>query len=302
MSLIHQCVQSVSSIVRRNQVIARTLLNCIPDWHVRITIPQIGKLRIRMRRNRSLWLRPPLTHEWYPLAALKAVMRPGDVVWDVGANLGLYARWFVTHLKAGKVCSFEPMSENLPELKYNLDLGGVSDKVQVLPWALSDVDGEVEFQVDDMQSASGAVNAVYEGGPSRARAALGLPPKIEKVTSRTIDSIMERGELPVPDVLKIDIEGAERMLLDGGAHFFASSPSCLLIETHGLDVSRRCLEFLFDRGFQVAACVRPERHPKRHMLLDRGFLDVMDDQYDAHFIVACKGGRAIPEELDYTSL
>ncbi|MES2597883.1 MAG: FkbM family methyltransferase [Verrucomicrobiota bacterium] len=302
MSLIHQCVRSVSSVVQRNPALARTLLNCIPDWHMHVTIPEIGKLRVRMRRNRSMWLRPPLTHEWYPLAALKAVVKPGDVVWDVGANLGLYARWLVTHLKAGRVCSFEPMSENISELKHNLELGAVTDKVQVVPWALSDVDGEVEFQVDDMQSASGAVSSVCDGKASKARAALGLPPKTEKVTSRTIDSILDKGELPAPDVLKIDIEGAERMLLDGGTRFFSNSPACLVLETHGLEVSKSCLEFLFDHGFQVAACVRSERNPKRHMILERSFIDLMDDQYDAHFIIATKSGRTIPAELDYVNL
>ena len=139
---------------------------------------------------------PPLTHEWYPLAALRAFVRPTDTVWDVGANLGLYARWLVTHLKARHVCSFEPMAENLPELRHNLALGKVTGQVTVVPWAISNVDGEVEFQVDDMQSASGAVNAVYEGKACRARAALGLPPKVEKVASRTIDSILKAAGTP----------------------------------------------------------------------------------------------------------
>lgn len=298
MTFLHTAV----AIVRRSPTLSRIALRCVPDAHMHITIPQIGRLRIRMRRNRSLWLRPPLTHEWYPLAALKAFVRPGDIVWDVGANIGLYSRWLVTHLKAGHVYAFEPMSANLPELKYNLSLGDVTDRVTVVPWALSNADGDVEFQVDDMQSASGAVNAVYEGKACRARSALGLPPIVEQVASRTIDSILEQEELPAPNVLKIDIEGAERMLLDGGETFFRSGSPRILIETHGLVVSKQCLEFLFDHGFHVAACVPETSHPKRHMRLHRDVLPRMHDQYDAHFIIASKHADDIPDELDYANL
>ncbi len=302
MSVVSRVLRPVANVVRRHPALARFTLACVPDWHTYITIPQIGKVRIRLRRNRSLWLRPPLELELYPLATLRAFVRPTDTVWDVGANLGIYARWLVTHLKARHVCAFEPMAENLPELRHNLALGKVIGQVTVVPWALSNVDGEVEFQVDDIQSASGAVNVVYEGKACRARAALGLPPKVEKVMSRTIDSILKAGELPPPDVLKIDVEGAERMLLDGGREFFRRASPRLIIETHGLEVSKQCLEFLFDHGYSVAGRVPPSWHPRQHLRLDRAVLDRMTDQYDVHFIVAAKLPADLPLELDYANL
>ena len=103
MRLIHLYLRRAVNAVRTRPALARLALSCLPDWHLHITIPQIGKFRIRLRRNRSLWLRPPLTLERYPLAVLRAVVRPTDTVWDVGANLGLYARWLVTHLHARHV-------------------------------------------------------------------------------------------------------------------------------------------------------------------------------------------------------
>ena len=156
-------------------------------------------------------------------------------MWDVGGNIGLYARWLAMHLAAHHVYTFEPMSENLCELDYNIRNSGVVDRITIVPWALSDVDGDVEFQIDDIQSASGTIGAVSGGGASAGRLALGLPPKTEKVRSRTIDSIIETGELPSPNVLKIDVEGAERMVLEGGKNFLASAMPRLVIETHGLE-------------------------------------------------------------------
>jgi FkbM family methyltransferase len=298
MNLLHPVI----NVVRRYPLISRLLLGCVPDVHWHIYIRQIGKLRIRLRRNRSLWLRSPLTHEWYPLAALKAFVKPADTVWDVGANIGLYARWLTTHLNAKQVCSFEPMSENLPELEYNVKLGGVADRVMILPWALSNTDGEVDFQVDDIQSASGAVNSVYAGAACRARSALGLPPKIEKVMSRSVDSLLRDGTLPVPDVIKLDIEGAEGLFLEGAKTFFSQHSPKILIETHGLEVSKQCLAFLFDHGFAVAACVPETWQPHRHMRLERAVLSRMSDPYDTHFIIAAKNAADIPDTLDYANL
>lgn len=302
MSVVSRILRPVANVVRKHPALARFTLACVPDWRTHIAIPQIGKVRIRLRRNRSLWLRPPLELELYPLATLRAFVRPTDIVWDVGANLGIYARWLVAHLNARHVCSFEPMAENLPELRHNLALGKVTDRVTVVPWALSNVDCEVNFQVDDVQSASGAVNSVYNGEACRARAALGLPPKIERVKSRTIDSILTAGELPPPDVLKIDVEGAERMLLDGGEAFFRRASPRLLIETHGLGVSKQCLEFLFDHGYTVAARVPAHWHADGHMKLDRSVLGRMVDQYDAHFIAAAKRPEDVPDKLDLVNL
>src|SRR6476660_10382098 len=89
--------------LRRNKTLGRIALKCLPDWHRNIDIPGIGKLRIRLRRNRSLWIRHAFTHEWYPLSILKGFVGPTDVVWDVGANIGLYSRILVQRLNARHV-------------------------------------------------------------------------------------------------------------------------------------------------------------------------------------------------------
>lgn len=302
MRQVERHVGRLAAWLRGHPAWARAALRCIPDAHRHIRIPQIGRLRIRLRRNRSLWLRPPLAHEWYPLAALRAFVRPADTVWDVGGNIGLYARWLAAHLAARRVYTFEPMSDNLADLDYNIRIGGVADRVTIVPWALSDVDGEIEFQIDDMQGASGTISAVSGGGASAGRSALALPPKSEKVRSRTIDSILAGGELPPPDVLKIDVEGAERLVLEGGRTFFASAAPRLVVETHGVDVSRQCLEFLLDLGYTTAACVPEAVDLGRHMIVERSYLSRIVDPYDAHFIMAAKNARSIPARLDYARL
>lgn len=296
MSFIRSVARDTGQWVRKRPALSRWLLRCLPDCHVQVTVPTVGLMRVRLRRNRSYWLRAPLELERYPMALLRAMVKPEHTVWDVGANLGLYARWLVAVPGARRVVSFEPMSANLPDLRYNLALGGVTDRVTVVPCALADTEGEVEFQVDDMQSASGTVNAVTGGKPCAARAAVGLPPLTEKVLCRTVDGILRTGELPRPDVMKIDVEGAEHLLLRGGDHFFREGHPRLMIETHGLDVARRCLEFLFDRGYHVAACVNPDWVPGRFMHLKRDVLGRMVGMYDVTFLAASKDVSELPQQ------
>src|SRR5262245_8748721 len=100
--MIGRSARAVASWFRRRPRLASWALKLLPDVPITIRIPGIGPFRIRARRNRSFWLRDPLANEGFPLAALRAVVRPGDVVYDVGANIGLYTRYCATVLGAGR--------------------------------------------------------------------------------------------------------------------------------------------------------------------------------------------------------
>src|ERR1700680_777075 len=85
----------------------RLALQRIPNLSWTLHIESIGRFRVHLRRNRSLWLRRPLESESVPFAMLRRIVRPGDVVFDVGANVGLYSRYLVNTLGAGRVFAFE---------------------------------------------------------------------------------------------------------------------------------------------------------------------------------------------------
>jgi FkbM family methyltransferase len=293
----------VARFVRQRPLVAKYALRCLPDWHIYVNVPQLGKMRIRLRRNRSYWLRNAFTHEWYPLSILKSLVRSSDTVWDVGANIGLYSRVLVQWFHAERVIAFEPMSENLPELRFNLELGKITDRVQVVPWALGNIDAEVDFQVDDMQGTSGTLDCIRNGAACMGRAALALPPKTERVSCRTVDSIIDARELPTPDVIKADVEGAEMLLLSGGRRFLNGQGARLLIETHGVDESgmeviRSSLRFLFDAGYAVAACVPDSWCPTRHMRLEPSMIAQVRDQSDVLFIAASKNPEDLPHAVE----
>lgn len=118
------------------------------------------------------------------------------VVWDVGANVGLYAI-FAARMGA-TVHAFEPDPEFLGHFQENLDLNG--QPVSVHEFALSDEDGETTLYTDGIEGMSPTLAAGRGEGRGQMR-----------VGTRRGDSL----DLPTPDVLKVDVEGAEASVLDG---------------------------------------------------------------------------------------
>ncbi len=225
----------------------------------RINVRDIGPMVINLRRNRGFWLRDPLEQEVFMLSALRRLVSPDNVVFDVGANVGLYVRALIQQCKAKKVIAFEPATENRAYLERNIRLGNCQDRVQVVSVALADYDGMDEFQVDDVSSTSGVLNIVTQGKASISRRRFGFPPKTETVTVARLDTLVESGALPVPQVIKLDVEGAEERVLRGAARTLERHAPLLVIELHGAEVSHGVVRLLLDGAYSVFGLFTSEK-------------------------------------------
>jgi FkbM family methyltransferase len=281
--------------LRTRPLLGRWALRLIPDLPWTTRVQGLGRFRIRLRRNRSWWLRDPLVTESFPFAMLRQLVRPGDVVYDVGANLGLYARYLVG-LGAGQVFAFEPMAALDPLLAVNLALGDPSQtgsRVTILAVALADADGDAEFQLDDVQSTSGTLSRVTGGGPCLGRKNLGLAPLTTEVACRSLDSLAAAG-LPKPAVIKIDVEGAEALVLAGAAALLRANAPRLLIELHGAEMAHAVLPMLDGLGYACVAKTAPHIHPSGFGRVDPSVLPKVSGPYDIHFLVACRSAAELP--------
>ena len=296
--MITRAVRSTAQWLRRYPRLAGWALTLLPDLPMTIRIPGIGPFRVRTRRNRSYWLRDPLTHERFPLAALRALVRPGAVVYDVGANIGLYTRFSVTAFGARHVVAFEPMRDNLDQLRRNIVLGDLRDKVTVLPYALSDVDGVQDLQVDDVSSASAVLAVVTGNEAAQGRRQYGLPPKSEPVTCRRLDTVLATEKLPPPDVIKVDIEGAEDLFFAGATECLARSSPRLVVELHGADKARQVFDRLSGCGYVCNGSISTHLAPTGYGRLDADLMQKVRDVYDVHFLIAAKDPSDLPEKLD----
>jgi FkbM family methyltransferase len=137
-------------------------------------------------------------------AAMLASIRQGDIVWDVGANIGLYSKKFAAITgSAGKVFAYEPSPANLQFLKVAV---ASLTNVTVLPVALGEHEGIVVLQQGDdlLGATSRIVNKRY-----------GKAEKQIEVPLSTGDGLVSTGTVASPNVIKIDTEGFELDVLFG---------------------------------------------------------------------------------------
>lgn len=277
--------------LRRRRTLGRWALRAIPDIRHEVRIAPIGRLAIRLRRNRSFWLRHPLTHEGFILGALRRLVRPGDTAYDVGANIGLYTR-FMAHFGAGRIVALEPMSENRPLLMDNIALGGLRGRVVVLPCALADRDGQEALQIDRVTTGSAALDRVTGGRASESHAQYGVPAATESVEVRRLDALLaERPEVPAPDVIKIDIEGAEGLCLAGAEETLRVRGPRLVIEMHepARALRREVVQRLEGLGYFVYGYTFADPARRVYRRVTTGVLDELsDDLFDLHHVVASK--------------
>lgn len=133
-------------------------------------------------------------------------IRPGDVAFDIGANVGLYTVWLSSLTgPSGKVFAFEP---NPAHQKGLAKTAGSLTNTTVLNVGLSDHEGSFElFVPEDDTMASLADWTEEQAGEVR---------KVSCMVT-TIDALVEGGQLPRPDLIKCDIEGGELNCFRGGA-------------------------------------------------------------------------------------
>lgn len=153
---------------------------------------------------------------------LARVLNPGAVFYDIGANVGFYSVLAARLVgPEGRVVAYEPLPENVRALERNIELNQF-ENVTVRPCAVSANDGRGSLQLAPEQTW-----ARLESAGERADA-LGSV----EVTLVAIDSELAGG-LPAPDVVKLDVEGAEVDVLDGMAETIRSARPIVLAEMHG---------------------------------------------------------------------
>lgn len=161
---------------------------------------------------------------------IKDSLKPGDVVVDCGANVGAFT--IAAALQGAEVIAVEPVPDNQKQLRKNIEMAGVTDRVSIWECAVGEKDGTIKlgfFDVDKSQSAFRQNDGDGE---------------IE-VPVRTLETILRHEYADDYAFLKMDIEGSERWALPGAPlHRFRR----IAIETHNtLDpgtTHQRCIDWL----------------------------------------------------------
>lgn len=173
--------------------------------------------------------------------AIAASLAPGDVFFDVGANVGYYTLLASARVGArGRVVAFEPLVRNLSFLHRHLALNGATN-VTVLPFACSAEAGYGTFQ-EGADVATGHLDAGGGGGAGGAGAPVHLV---------TLDGAVKLLGV-APTVIKIDVEGAEHDVLRGAAETLRTARPRLFLSIHSDALRERCLALLREWGYEAA--------------------------------------------------
>jgi FkbM family methyltransferase len=165
-----------------------------------------------VKRVRSLFDKEPITLAWIDSFA------PGAVLYDVGANVGMYTIYAAT-MREAKVYAFEPEALNYAELNKNIYLNTLHGQVMAYCLALSDVDRVdrlllsdfgLGISYHDFEENSWTEDKTFAAEWSVSRE----DRKPQGCIGRRLDSLIDDG-LPSPDHIKIDVDGLEHRVIAG---------------------------------------------------------------------------------------
>ena len=194
-----------------------------------------------------------------------AVPLAGATVWDIGAHFGYHTLGFAALVgSAGKVVAFEPNPFNRERLKLNLERNrDLAKIIEVIPKAVSEQDGEADFvfsaDIDSGDSSCSHLGAALPPRPADAYAEF----RRETVPTVRIDTLMTQRPGQFPTVIKIDVEGAEWLVLQGGREFFSRHKPAILMEVHDIRLMLHVGSFLRDHGYKILGVDEAHATPSR---------------------------------------
>jgi FkbM family methyltransferase len=183
--------------------------------------------------NHGCWLG---SYELVKQCAIAASLEPGKVLFDIGANVGFYSLLGSRIVgPSGRVYAFEPVPTNVVQLKRHLEINACTN-VTVLGAAVGDREGIASF--DDSVGLS--MGHLAPCGPLTVRIV-------------TLDSLVQSGQIPMPDVVKLDVEGAEAQVLSGAERLLKARGPKIFLAVHGEKTKKECIERLLRLGYGVVS-------------------------------------------------
>ena len=171
-------------------------------------------IRLVSSPERSFWMKDPIDvdglayllaeHSWFEAQVKDAKVRPGEIVLDCGAHVGVFTHHALKN-GAAKVVAIEPDPTNLECLRRNFKDEIASGRVIVFPQGVWSHPDTLTFFLGDTPAVNSVVAAPQQG----------FSGETTQIEVTTVDLIIQTLNLERVDYIKMDIEGAEREALRG---------------------------------------------------------------------------------------
>jgi FkbM family methyltransferase len=158
----------------------------------------------------------------------------GMTVWDIGANVGLYTLSSARIItSSANVYAFEPLPRNLNYLYKHITYNRLTNVI-VIPAAVDETEGAIQMSEGDSPSE-------FHADPNGNF----------KVPTIALDTWRKKTNSPVPQLVKIDVEGAEAAVLRGGAQTFSEHRPLIYLALHGESQRQECRDLLLKWGYNL---------------------------------------------------
>ncbi len=221
--------------------------------------------------------------DWFEdeIRFVRKLARPGLLAVDIGANHGVYALTLAKFAgPSGEVWAFEPASSTLGYLRKSVEKNALNN-LHVIACGLSNRVGSASFFIGD----NSELNSLHEG-PGLTRG--------ETIALRTVDACAAEFGWNDIDFVKLDAEGEEERIIEGGINFFRTQSPLIMFELkHGEQVNLGLIERFSALGYD------PYRLVPGLNVIAPFDVDQPADPYQLN-LFACKSDRA--DELEARSL
>lgn len=225
-------------------LIRRALNRAAPAGVTQVEVAAGGlrgaRLALNLQIEKDYWLG---TYEAQLQQAVRDWLKPGMLVFDVGANIGYISLLLARAVGAeGEVVAFEALPANIQRLRANLALNPGA-RVSVMPAAVVDACQPVTFYVHASTSMGKAA-----GSAGREDQPYDSTISVEGIT---LDEYVYGQGHPAPQAVKMDIEGGEVLALRGMQRLLREAKPLMLIELHGEQAARSAWQALEQAGYRV---------------------------------------------------
>jgi FkbM family methyltransferase len=191
-------------------------------------------------------------YEPHVLSVLSKRAPNGGVLFDVGAHTGYYSAVWI---KLGGSLSeaIEPLPANREVLRSVIARNKLDDSIHVHPYAASDTVGVSDLVTAGESLGRGSTARLHDchvGDGPQSSGEDQNQPRVEVETKR-IDDLVEAGDLPPPDIVKIDVEGAEARVLSGALRTLARRKPWVICEIHGIEQAISVTQMLCNSGYRL---------------------------------------------------
>ncbi len=223
----------------QNQIVSTAMGQTVSIRHGQLVMTLAVPNWLSRWRIKTFSAKEPETLEW-----LDRIPK-GSILWDVGANIGLYSVYAAQHRDC-RVWAFEPSVFNLEILARNIFLNRVTDRICIVPFALSDKLGpnQMHMTTTDWGGALSTFGQDYGWDGKALRQVFEY-----QIFGLSMEDTVQRLLIPLPAYIKIDVDGIEHVILKGSRSVLSQVKEILIeINDDFHEQAEQCHQLLSEAG------------------------------------------------------